>query len=289
MTITEPGLVYGMSDEEYHGDPVPSGSLSSTFARLLTNHVPIKADAIRRNRKPTKSMNIGKAAHLLALGAGPELIVWQHDGRTKIGKEERAARAADLATEKAVAVTEAEADQISGMVVALLENPEVADLVKSGKPEVSGFWQEGPVWCRARYDVLGPAAYDYKTTDDASALGFEHAMATYGYHQQAEFYLRGLWALKHEAANRPFRFICQEKQEPYLVQVHTCDDLAMEVATVLNDHAIDVYAEGTATGNWPGFPSLHAEPTGLPTRYFYRHADLIPNHLNPYAEPEMSM
>lgn len=289
MKITEPGLVYDMSDEDYHADPVEGGSLSSSFARRLTEHVPAKAEAIQRNRKPTSSMTLGKAAHLGALGAGPELIVWQHDGRTKAGKAERAERAADIAAERVVAVTEAEAEQVAGMIRALHDDPEVAAMLASGKPEVSAFWQERGIWLRARYDLLGASPYDYKTTDDASALGFERAMSTYGYHQQAEFYLRGLYALEHEAWRQPFRFICQEKQEPYLVQVHTCDDLAMEVAAALNDHAIATYAAAKSSGRWDGYPSLHAEPTGLPVRYFYRYADLIPGHLNPYVDPEMSM
>lgn len=283
----KPGLCFDMSDEIYHGDPVPDGSLSSTLARRLTEHVPAKAIAIHRNRRPTKSMNLGKAAHLHALGAGPELIVWEHDGRTKAGKEEREQYADDIAAERVICVTEAEREQVEGMAAALRANPEVAAMLASGKPEVSAFWQERGAWCRARFDLLGPSAYDYKTTDDASDRGFEHAMATYGYHQQAEFYLRGLRALGHEAGARPLRFICQEKQEPYLVQVHACDELAMEVATALNDRAIDVFAHANTTGEWAGYPRLHAEPTGLPARYFYRYADLIPSHLNPYAEPEM--
>ena len=35
--------------------------------------------------------------------------------------------------------------------------------------------------------------------------------------------------------------------------------------------------------------SLRAEPTSLPARYFFRYADLLPDHLNPYSEPEVSM
>ena len=225
--ITAEGIAYGMSDEVYHGDPVPGGSLSSSLARRLTEHVPAKAIAAHRDRKPTKSMNLGKAAHLNALGAGPELIVWEHDGRTKAGKAERELHAEAIAAERAVAVTEAEREQVDGMVKALRANPEVVAMLDDGDPEVSAFWQEHGAWCRARLDLLGSVGYDYKTTDDASAQGFEHAMATYGYHQQADFYLRGLRALGHPAGDAPLRFICQEKQAPYLVQVHTCDDLAM--------------------------------------------------------------
>jgi hypothetical protein len=284
VKITKPGLVCGMDDETYHADPVPGGSLSSSLARRLTEHVPAKAIATHINRKPTASMNLGKAAHLHALGAGPELVVWQHDGRTKAGKEERAQYAEAIKAERVVAVTEAERDQILGMVAALRANPEVAAMLDAGKPEVSGFWQEQGAWCRARYDLLGPLAYDYKTTDDASSQGFEKAMASYGYHQQAEFYLRGLRALDNPAGERPMRFICQEKQYPYLVQVHTCDELAMEVAAALNDRAIGIFAECQKADEWPGFPSLEPEPTGLPNYYFYRYAAVIPANLNPVFE-----
>lgn len=285
MTITKPGLVHDMSDETYHGDPVPSGSLSSTFARLLTDHVPAKAYALRHDRKPTKSMNLGKAAHRHALGAGPELITWQHDGRTKDGKAERAAYADQIAAEVVVAVTEAERAQIVGMAEALRAHPYVAAILNDADAEVSGFWQEGDVWFRARYDLLDTSrAHDYKTCQDASTRGFESAMAAYGYHQQADFYQRGLKALGHPAADVPMRFICQEVTAPYLVQIHTPDELAMEVAAALNDRAIKVYAGCMASDQWPGFPELEPEPTALPNYYFFRHAAAIPDNLNPFSE-----
>ena len=290
MKITNPGLVFGMSDETYHGDPVDPCSLSSSLARRLTEHVPAKAIATHVNRKPTKSMNLGKAAHLHALGAGPELIVWQHDGRTKAGKEERLAHAADIAAERIVAVTEAERDQVLGMAKALREHEEIAAILDGCKPEVSAFWQEGETWCRARYDLLSDSvAWDYKTAEDSSARGFEKAMSNYGYHQQAEFYQRGLRALGHPAAAEPMRFIVQETQAPYLLQVHTCDELSIEIAAALNDRAIGIYAQAVKSGEWPGYPSLHAEPTGLPNSYFYRYADLLPDHLNPFAEVKVGM
>jgi len=282
--ITEPGIVFNMSDEDYHADPVEGGSLSSSLSRRLTEHVPAKAIATHTNRKPTASLNLGKAAHLHALGAGPEMVVWQHDGRTKLGKEERAFYAADIAAERVVAVTQEEHQQVLDMVTALRDNPEVSKILDTSDAEVSAFWREGGAWCRARYDLLGTRHHDYKTTDDASTAGFQKAMASYGYHQQAEFYLRGLRALKHPAGLEPMRFICQEKTYPYLVQVHTCDDLAMEIARVLNDRAIDIFAACQESGEWPGYPSLEAEPTALPNWYFYRNAAVIPSILNPFTD-----
>lgn len=273
--IEAPGFIRDMPDAIYHADPVPGGSLSSTFARLLTKHVPARARSERKNRKPTKAMNIGKAAHAHALGAGPQLIVWEFDGRTKAGKAEREAVAELLATEAAVAVTEGEREQILGMASALREHAEVAALLDRCESEVSAFWQEGDVWCRARYDLLeSAAAYDYKTCELASRRGFSKAMAAYGYHQQAEFYQRGLRALDHPAADERMRFICQETTPPYLVQIHTPDDEAMEAAETLNDRAINIYKEANRTGIWTGY-DLIAEPTPLPTFYFYDNEEAL--------------
>lgn len=285
MTFTPTvGLHPDISDEVYHADPVPGGSLSSTMARLLTNHVPAKAIERYRNRKPTKSMNLGKAAHAHALGAGPELIVWQYDGRTKDGKAERAEYAEVLATEAAVAVTKAERDQIVSMANALRAEPTIAAILEASASEVSGFWQED-VWLRARYDLLGPThAYDYKTCQDATRRGFSVAMARYGYHQQAEFYQRGLKALNHPAADDSMRFICQETEPPYLVQVHAPDEEAIEVARQLNDRAIRIYAECTAADRWPGYDELLAEPAHLPGFYFYDREDVLPDEWRPLEE-----
>jgi len=276
VNLMKPGLIFGMSDEDYHRDPVGGGSLSSTFARLLTEHVPAKAFERRKNRKPTKAMNLGKAAHAHALGAGPELIVWEYDGRTKEGKAERAEAADLLATEAAVAVTADERARILDMADALRSDAAVREILDACQAEVSAFWQEGPVWLRARIDLLRDVwAYDYKTTTDVTRRGFSKAMATYGYHQQSEFYQRGLKALGHRAGGAPMRFICQETEPPYLVQIHKPDDGAMWAASELNDRAIRVYADCKRTGVWPGYDGLVAEPTPLPAWYFADHEDVL--------------
>lgn len=269
-----PGLIYDMPDEVYHADPVPGGSLSSTFARMLTDLVPAKAYERRKNRKPTRAMNLGKAAHAHALGTGPELIVWEHDGRTKEGKAERAARSFDIEAERAVGVTAEERDRILEMAEAL--HAAVGPTIEASQAEVSAFWREGPIWARARYDLLDPnRAFDYKTCQDASRRGFAVAMAKYGYHQQAEWYARGLKALGHTAARRRLNFICQETEAPYIVQIHEPDDDAMEIARELNDRAIRIYAEATRTGHWPGPERLVNEPASLPPFYFFDHEDVI--------------
>lgn len=271
----EPGFVHDMPDDVYHSDPVPAGSLSSTMARLLTDNVPAKARELRK-RPATKAMTLGKAAHADALGTGPELIVWQHDGRTKAGKSEREDREDDIAAERAVAVTQAQHDAITGMAAALRAEPAVMAIFEASQREVSGFWQEGPIWCRARYDLLATdRAHDYKTCEDATTRGFSKALGNWGYHQQSDHYHRGLVALDHPAAARSIRFICQETSPPYLVQIHEPDVEAMEFARILNDRAITTFAKCLETGEWPGFPQLVNSPTALPPFYFADHDDAL--------------
>jgi hypothetical protein len=163
-------------------------------------------------------------------------------------------------------VTAAERDQVLGMVEALRANEPSRRDPQGVRVRGVCLLDRGDVWCRARYDLLSDViAWDYKTAEDSSADGFEHAMSTYGYHQQAEFYQRGLRALGHPAAAEPMRFIVQETQAPYLVQIHTCDDLAMEVAAALNDRAIDIYATAKRPASGPATRACTPSPPGCPT------------------------
>lgn len=298
VVITEPGLVRGLPDVDYHADPVPAGSLSSTFARLLTENVPAKARALR-DRPATGAMQFGTIAHRIVLGeesldayATDGLTVIEGDGRTKAVKEARAAAVAAGLTVVTPSELEAQNDlhqKLADMVAAIEASPEVAPLV-NGDHEVSAFWQddETGIWLRARFDILdGTEARDYKTTIDASRRGFQKSIGRYGYHQQADFYLRALRALG--IAKKPtFRFLAQESTAPYLVNVHECDAEAMEVAKALNDRAIRIYAECSAAGWWPGYV-VDPEPLPLPNFYFYDHEDVLPDQWSPSTELELKL
>ena len=250
--------------------------LRAGLVRLLTEHVPAKANARRKTFAPTKAMNFGSIVHSMVLGAGPELIVYEHDGRTKPGKEERALAKPLIESQAAVGMTKAERQKALDMVDALRSHAEVVAILDATRSEVSGFWQEGGAWMRSRYDLLSETrAWDYKTAQDSSRRGFQKAMADYGYHQQAEFYLRGLTALGHPAGKRPFRFIVQETEAPYLAQIHTPDDEAMETARELNDRAIRIFVESNKSGIWAGYPELAAEETPLPNYYYFDHEELL--------------
>lgn len=275
------GFYPGMDFDEY----LASDALSSSMARLLTKHVPAKAIELARNGKPTKAMNLGSAVHAHVLGTGPRLIVWEHDGRTREGKAERLLAADDLATGEALAVTATEHEQIVGMSTALRSHPEFAAILDRAQAEVSAFWREGNVLCRARFDLLADdGAWDYKSTNDASTRGFSKAMGSFLYNQQADLYERALTALRHPAAGQQVRFICQETESPFLVQIHWADEMARETAKVLNDRAIDTYRACVATGEWPAYPSVYGGPVPLPAYFYFDYAEVLPDEWRPLEQ-----
>lgn len=283
VTITEPG-VYDIPAEDYHTDPVPSGgSLSSSGARrLLPPSTPALFDYERRHpRTPTGAMEIGTAAHKLVLGDGPELVridadSWRTNAAKAAAEKARAAGAVPLLTE--------DYDRVHAMADALREHPLASQLLHpdSGKAEQSLFWHDTTrgVWLRARLDWLRPGnaarrtvVVDYKTTVSADPAAIAKSVATYGYHQQAAFYLDGVRALGL-GDDPAFIFIFQEKQPPHLVHVVELDYQALRVGADLNRRAIDLFARCYADDHWPGHPD-DITTISLPTWALYRSEEIL--------------
>jgi len=96
--------------------------------------------------------------------------------------------------------------------------------LKSGIAECSFFSKvDGiDVKCRPDYykEDIG-IVVDLKTTDDASPQGFSKAVANFGYHTQASFYLKVLESMELNAFK--FVFIAVEKKPPYMVGIYELD------------------------------------------------------------------
>jgi hypothetical protein len=261
--VIEPG-VYQLTDEQYHADPVPGGSLSSTGARrILPPGCPAKYRyEVDNPPAASRAFDVGSAAHHLVLGTGPRLIRVEHgDWRTKAAREQRdAAHAAG-----AIPLLADEHDQVQAMAAALRQHPIAAALFdpdRGGQPEQSLFWVDGPsgVWRRSRLDWL-PAGggtgraivADYKTTLDASPDSIAKALERYGYHQQAAFYLDAGPALGLWGDDAAFVLVFQEKAPPYLVTVVEPDPSTLRIGRERNRRAIDLFAQCQATGRWPGY------------------------------------
>lgn len=258
--ITEPG-VYDIPAEDYHADPVPEGSLSSTGARrLLSPSCPALFRYEQDNGQEHRAeFDLGHAAHKLVLGVGPDIEhVDAADWKTKAAREQR-----DKAYQcGAVPLLTADRDRVVAMAAALRTHPLARALLTPdrGKAEQTLVWQdeETGVWRRALVDWLAgygtrrPILVDYKTTVHADPESIRRSVAKYGYHCQAAWYLDGAHTLGWPD-DTAFLFIFQEKTAPHLVSVVELDDIALGIGRERNRRAIDVYVECRTTGHWPGY------------------------------------
>lgn len=273
--ITEPG-VYELSDAEYHGDPVPGGSLSASGAKVLLRAPALFHYQREHGRPPKREFDLGHAAHLLTLGAGPDLeVVDAQDWRPKAAKEQR-----DKAREAGrVPILVHEHEQVQEMVAALRRHPIAAELFNPAtmRPEVSVFWRDAwhpAVMRRARLDAIsrpdidgGQMVVDYKTTTDASPDAISRAMWNYGYALQAAWYLEAASAALPDrliSCDR-FLFVFQEKAPPYLVTVIEPSPEAIRIGEKRVREAVDLYASCLESGSWPGYvPDTEIPLIGLP-------------------------
>lgn len=283
VEVSEPG-VYDMPADDYHRDPVPGGSLSSSGARLL---LPPGCPALfaydrAHPKPPRKVFELGHAAHKLVLGVGPELVLVDRDrwDTDKVKAEVAAIRAAGN-----VPLKHAEYDQVHEMAAVLRAHPIASALLRpgSGRPEQSLFWVDEPtgVTRRARLDWLPNATGrrmvipDYKTADSADPDKFSKKLHEYGYALQAPWYVDGAIALGLADRDAAFVFVVQEKTPPYLVNVIQPNDFAMRYGRSLNRAALALYAECTKTGIWGGYSDDVVE-VGMP-------AWIERSHLEEYA------
>lgn len=258
--ITEPGI-YDITNEQYHADPVPGGSLSSTGARkLLAPSCPaLFRHEQLHGQKPKRVFEFGTAAHCLVTGSGPKLVKIDADNyRTKAAQEQ----AADARADGAVPLLPSEWRQVQDMAAALRQHPIASRLFApgSGQAEQSLFWvdQATGVWRRCRPDWLPyPTGGrlivpDYKTCVSADPRAIEKAVYDHGYYQQDPWYVDGIRAALG-LENVVMVFVFQEKTAPYLINVVQLDPIAIRAGRRRNREAIAAYQQCTLTGEWPGY------------------------------------
>lgn len=257
--------VVDMDEQDYHADPVPGGSLSSSGARkLLPPSCPAIFKYERDHGQPHKpEFDFGHAAHQLVLGVGPDLhVVDAEDYRTKAAKAERD----EAYARGAVPLLLHEFDTVQAMARALRAHPRAAEVfAEGGAAESSLFWvdQETGVRCRARLDWLSDRIVDYKTTTDVSPAAISRTVDKFGYHLQADFYLSGAVELDVVAPDAPFLFVFQAKTPPYLVTVVELDETALRIGHERNRLARQIYRDCTESGVWPAY-SDDIETISLP-------------------------
>tara|TARA_Y100000004_G_C8612795_1_gene285431 strand:- start:164 stop:514 length:351 start_codon:yes stop_codon:yes gene_type:complete len=82
----------------------------------------------------------------------------------------------------------------------------------------------------------GVDVWDLKTCRDASPRGFKGAINAFNYHMQAALYIDACRALDLRADG--FKFLAQEKQDPFPYAVYTLSDEALKYAQARNEQAL---------------------------------------------------
>lgn len=266
MRIDTPGIYTAISADDYHADPCPEPSLSSSVGRLLLNRSPLHAWTSHPRLNPefdrsdeSRNADIGKAVHKLVLGKGGEIVeVEAANFQTKAAKEDRdaayaAGRIPLLSKDMKVvhAMAKAAIDYLRAFVPDLLGNGCLSEAV--------AVWCEGDAWCRSMIDRMtsdGLKVLDIKTTSTTARadLVTRHVFDM-GYHFQAAFYERGLNQLLPEhIGRRRFLFLFQENEPPYACQLIRLDEAAMTIARKQVMATVALWQHCIATGEWPGYP-----------------------------------
>lgn len=254
--ITSPGI-YDMSAAEYHADPCAPMSLSSSGARTIIKECPALFKYRRENQENKNCFDFGSAGHLMVLEPkkfSEEVSIINADSyRMKAAKEERDA----IREDGKIPLLAKEAEKLQAMREAIWCDPVARMAFDDGQPEKSLFWKdtEFGIWCRSRPDFIpssGRYLVDYKTAASANPNDFMRSVMSYGYHQQAAWYLEGYHAV---TGKRPdaFWFIVQMKEPPFLVSICRLDEQALLMGETLSRKAKGTFAWCLKNDSWPGY------------------------------------
>ena len=263
--------IYTIPHDDYHADPCPTPSLSSSVAKVLLRQSPAHAamqhPKLNNNYVNAESsrFDLGTIAHALLLedDSSRLITIEADDWRTKAAKEARdAARA-----EGKIPILVKQAAHLLKMVGAarqFIASSEVGDF--KFLPEQTLAWQEGNVWCRARPDWLAPGhdlILDFKTTEDASPEAAIRQIGRLGYDTQAAFYLRGLQSVDPQADRAVFCFLFQEIEPPYACSLIALSNAYLEIANAKVDRAIKTWGYCLKSGDWHSYTDriLYATPS----------------------------
>lgn len=249
--------VYSIPEAAYHADPVPGGSLSSTGARkLLPPSCPALFRHWRQHPEPHRdSFDFGTAVHTFVLGAGAEVVrMDSEEWRSNTVKADVAA----VRARGAIPLRPSAYAAAAAMAAAVRAHPVANALFTGGKAEQTMVWSDAVtgVACRGMADYLRDNyVIDLKTCQSAHPGAIAKSIATYGYHQQAAWYLTGARATGATLLDPRFLFVFVEKDPPHLVTVAQPDSEALDVGAALNRRALEVYRDCTEADAWPGHTS----------------------------------
>jgi len=278
MNITTNCIINAMPEDDYHADPCPTPSFSSSVANTLLiateEEAFIDSKRLNPNHKPRKSdpMDFGKLAHgrvLFGDRGGFEVApfgAWQSND-AKAAKK-------DIQSRGLVAFNEGDTDQAKILDLKNMEDAlhnqlnahrDYPGLMMKGKPEQSGFaLDEDGLWNRARFDWLDEnypdIIADYKTTGHDFGRWEKNELWSEGKFIQNPHY-RHVYDLITGKKSK-FVWVVQKTKSPYHIKVFEIDESFMQEVEARYDMARQKFIHCLKTERWRGQPpyTVHSCP-----------------------------
>lgn len=278
MRLKEAGIYADFKIGDYHKDPAPEPSLSSSIAKLLIYGSPLSAKIAHPRLNPDfkesdeKKFDIGSTAHEILFGRGRGLAVLPYeDWRTKAAKDARAKAIEKGLTPVKAADHDLATDMAEAAIAQLRLIPECEGFF-DGKAidnsEVVCLWSETDertkqtIWMRSLMDRLHIGTdvvtiWDLKTTSSsASPWTVGQHLISQRYDVQAAMYERAIMHLVTGSGGRiRMRFIVQENWYPYLLSVVELDAGAITIGQKKLSFAIDRWRRAIKENSWPAYPA----------------------------------
>lgn len=276
----EPGIYPKVPFEDYSAWDAVNHSILKHFRKTPAH----ARDAMLHQNESTKYQDLGHTVHMALLepeefkAAGP-LVAPKLDRRTTAGKIEW--KRFEASAQGRPVVTESDLQTLRGIITSVSRHATARDaLYGRGVNELSIVWVDPDtgVLCKGRIDRLcevngQPCILDLKTmSKPATTHSWQQAVETYGYHEQAAHYLRGLHILRPlpDDAKREFLWLVAETESPYCVRVFQADEAAIDIGRDEVAKYMKAYADCQKAGAWPGWPE-GLDLAGLPPWAYKRY------------------
>ena len=220
---------------------------------------------LRDNPRPdSPTFRIGRAVHAAILE--PERF--ERDWIVYAGRRAGKAWAAFFEEHSDCEIlNQSEMDKVVAMATAVRSRPDLAAVLAEGIAEASYVWSHGITYYRklapvfkARADWIyhdgeGFVLLDLKTTRDIESRSFGRDAARLLYHGQLAHYQDGLAQIMMNAGiDEPLRteLLVVESEAPHDCGIYRLDSAASERGAMRRDDLLQLWAEGTTSGDWPG-------------------------------------
>lgn len=253
------GVFYDISSQDYHAGP----GLSATQLKALDDSAKKYKALIEEEQPSTEALKDGRFYHAVMLEPGEvEKLYYplseKVDRRTKAGKI-RWAEILDEAGDREI-VESAKVEKIEKIRESLFNDPmdegEMVSLFAGAKKEVTVYWYQDEVLCKARADLVHEKAgiiADLKFVDECREYAAERKATSYKFDIQAAHYIRG-FSESYSKKIDLFGFIYIEKSTPYDFMKYSAslDMIGSGESKIYN--AILKLKEAQKTGFYPGYP-----------------------------------